>query len=321
MAEVAWVEQLLATAGIPAPARRPALAYPPTPGNPVMNAIAASANAFAQRLLPSWMAAADPVWHHDTSSRQSYEALGAALAIYALYVFVLVTVVDVVVVHPLTYVALRCTKHPKSYRASRKTAWLLLHALFNTLVTVVSLQEAWAVFCSPVGEGYKPAKWWGTNPGSLFGAIAIGAFHMHHFVFFSVTLEDVVHHLINAGVVVVIGALCPWGKFTALSNFAMCGVPGGLNYYVLWLRGLNAVSRMAQKRFNRPMNIVLRYPIQLITVYGLAVAWFDGTVMPDMHPVTAVAMVLGITAHTLNALYYADQVVGNFWLELEASRR
>jgi hypothetical protein len=56
----------------------------------------------------------------------------------------------------------------------------------------------------------------------------------------------------------VIGVLCPWGRFTSLSNFAMCGFPGGVNYFLLWL----GTGRRRQKAINRVMNIVFGTPFR-----------------------------------------------------------
>ena len=40
----------------------------------------------------------------------------------------------------------------------------------------------------------------------------------------------------------------------------------------------------------------------------------DGSTVPVMSNVTLITMILGSSAHTLNALYYADQVVGTYWI-------
>ena len=291
----------------------------PTTQNQALYFVTKWSNHFCSTFLPEWMVQADRVYHHHTNTSQTYEELFATLAIYYIAIFVWTTLVDLFISRPLTLLA--CKISGKDTKNSKKIAWFMTHALFNMLVVVCSWDEALEVFISPMTKGFEPPRWWGSHPGALFGAIAIGAFHVHHFAFYTVSLEDVIHHLINAGLVVVIGALCPWGRFTALSNWAMCGIPGGLNYFALWAYKFGWMSRMAQKNFNRFLNICLRYPIQALVTYLLFIVVVDGSTVPEMHWLTAVTVAIGATLHTLNSLYYGDQVVGNYHVEAEATRK
>ena len=246
----------------------PGLSYPTT-DNQVLYHVSRASNMLAEQVLPGWMAAHDRVYHHHTNTDFSYDDLWATLAIYYCAVFVWVIVADMLIARPLTFLAFKLARKPtKDYK---KTAWFFLHGMFNTLIVLSSWDEALAVFRAPNEAGFQPAQWWGTHPGSLFGAIAIGAFHLHHFAFYDFSFEDIVHHLVNAGAVVIVGALCPWGRYTALSNFAMCGFPGGANYYALWAAKLGWVGRMPQKRFNRFLNIVVRYPIQILSARSIQI--------------------------------------------------
>ena len=264
------------------------------------------------------LAKRDCVYYFTTARDQQVGDLGVTTGIYFCTVFLLCIVADFLVSRPLTWLMLKLLK--KSTKDSYKASWFLLHALFNALVVVTAYDETWEVFAFPDANGYAPRGWWGTHPGGLFGAIAIGAFHMHHFAFFEFSFEDIVHHLVNAGAVVVVGALCPWGKFTSLSNFAMCGIPGGANYFLLWLGKLGFMPRLRQKNINRFLNLCLRFPIQLLSHYLIFVSWMAGH-MPPLPWFFAVPMALGSTAHSLNAWYYCDQVVGNYWVNLTQDKR
>jgi hypothetical protein len=121
------------------------------------------------------------------------------------FLFVLATAADVAVCRPLTRWWLQRNaapgSAPPSHRTVKKTGWFLLHSCFICLVVASSYDEAWAAFLNPVRNGYLPANGWGTNPGSLFGAIAIGGFHLHHLITYRelLTTEDVVHHLPTPG--------------------------------------------------------------------------------------------------------------------------
>jgi hypothetical protein len=269
-------------------------------------------------LLPQSVLALDRVRFHHTRTPQTYQEMFVTLGLYTGSVVVLTTVVDLAVCRPLTrWWMRRQTRETPPKRAVKKTGWFLLHSIFNTMIIGVSYREAWEAFRDPARGGYSPSHWSGTHPASLFGAIAIGGFHTHHLIAYrdSLTSEDVIHHLTNAGAVVIIGALCPWGRFTALSNTAMCGFPGAVNYALLWAQA----SKRKQKSVNRVMNIVVRYPVQLLSVYAVFLAHASGNA-PRVDAPMAAMMVLGMTAHTINALYYADLVVGNYHVDRERAR-
>eukprot|EP00759_Apiculatamorpha_spiralis_P007576 PhF_6_TR1480/c0_g1_i1/m.2663 len=253
----------------------------------------------------------DLAHHHSTATPQSFEDLSYTLLIYAVSTFLAVTLADVFVCRPLTFLLM------KIFGVQGKTtrySWYLLHAMFNTLITLISLEDAYKVAVRPHTESWLPASWYGSYPTGLVGAIAIGAFHVQHFCFFPVTKEEIIHHCVNAGAVVLVGVYCPWGKTTALSNIVMCGIPGGVNYYVLWLqKSTNLVPNAVQKVINRAMHIGLRLPIQLIAMYLLTLGLVAGTIAtPVMSTGIRVTMIVGAAIHTLNAFYYADQVVGNY---------
>ena len=297
-------------------AELPHLTYPTSP-NGLLYSIVKHSNAFCSLFLPEAITARDRVYHHHTRTPQARDELWATLLIYYVSTFVCVTLLDFLFARPLTVVLMKLLKMPvDTIRDHKKVSWFLLHAIFNVVIIAVSWEEAWAVLTEPQAKGFDPAGWWGIHPQSLYGAIAIGAFHAHHFAFYTTTTEDIVHHFVNAGAVVLIGAMCPWGRFTALSNLAMCGVPGGANYFALWLHKLKLLSRMRQKRFNRFLNICVRYPIQLLSHYLVALSVYAGRA-PEVSWVVCALMFFGSCANSANALYYGDAVVGNFHIEMQ----
>ena len=303
-------------------AELPHLTYPTSP-NWLLYQIVKHSNWFCSLFLPEAVTSADRVYHHHTATPQQRGELWATLLIYYTSTFVWVTLLDLLICRPLTVAMIYLLgRNRDMLKGYHKVSWFLLHAVFNAVIVAVSWQEAWAVLTEPQAKGFDPPRWWGIHPQSLYGAIAIGAFHLHHFAFYTTSTEDVVHHLVNAGAVVLIGALCPWGRFTALSNMAMCGIPGGLNYFALWMQKLGLMSRMRQKTLNRALNIIIRYPIQLLSHYLVALSVYAGRLPELSWPVT-VLMTLGSFANSLNALYYGDAVVGNFHVELarEKERR
>ena len=256
--------------------------------------------------MPAHILSSDVIMYHTTNAPQTTEQLTATLAIYFLAVFAVTSAVDLLVCRPLTYLL-------AGKGNTRKYSWFLLHALFNTIITLVCLEDGYHALVSPTTMAWGPNGWYGTYPSGLFGAIAIGAFHVHHFVFYPVTKEDVIHHCVNAGAVVIAGVYLPWGRTSSLSNIPMCGIPGGINYFALWLqKTTGAVSADVQKLENRIMNIMLRLPGQILANYIILLGVVGSVSAPPLGAVTSALMIVGAALHSLNALHYADQVVGNY---------
>jgi hypothetical protein len=274
-------------------------------------------NALVARVVPE-LAYVDMVRFQDTTEGQGVLELVGTLTIYFVVGLLGCAVLDLVLTRNVTRALGACCGGPCwKPSATKKTSWYLLHALFNLCIVVLSWDEAVYCFLHPsdMWDG-----WFGSRRASLMGAILIGAFHVHHLILFDFSKEDLVHHLINAGLVVLIGVFCPWGYSTALSNMAMCGLPGAVNYFALWLHKLGRCSRMRMKNITRWTNIVIRLPVQLLSVLGWVIAVSNGKCPVDIVSVYFPLMVVGVVAHTANAIYYADQAVGTYHVNEHQAR-
>lgn len=204
----------------------------------------------------------------------------------------------------------------------RKVSWFLLHALFNGVIAATCNSESLEVLSNPVHGVFPKAPdgkgWVGASPGGLMGAIMIAGFHFQHTIFYRdlLTTEDMIHHFVNATAVVVVGMYCPWGNLTSLSNSVMCAYPGGIIYLALYLQKLGFMTRFGYKKVGRAFNMLMRFPVQALVFYiGMMHILKDHGVRPDASLLTTFFMLLGGSAHTINAAYYCDQVVGSYYLE------
>jgi hypothetical protein len=266
----------------------------------VLTVITARTHAFWSGILPPSVLALDRVRFHHTHTPQTYRELAVTLGLYAGSVFVFTTMMDLVVCRPLTRWWLRrCTRQSPSDRAVKKTGWYLLHAIFNCMLVGVSYREAWEAFRDPARGGYTPSHWRGSHPASLFSAAAISAFVWHRLISRSdvIGAPEAVKLLTGGGAVAMIGTFCPWGRFFALSNMSISGPPGAVYSALVWAQ----VPQATRKRVNRIMNLVVRYPVQLLSAYAAFVAHASGNA-PVVDTPTATMMILGMTARTLDAL-------------------
>ena len=70
-----------------------------------------------------------------------------------------------------------------------------------------------------------------------------------------------------------------------------------------------------QKRISALMNLLLRWPLMLLSSYMFFVGWTNGTldtVVPNNLLWMPFIMLIGVVLHTANAAYYAHKVIGNY---------
>ena len=153
----------------------------------------------------------------------------------------------------------------------------------------------------------------------------ITGFHLYHMIAFQgISAEDWIHHLVSCVFVPAIGIGCPFGRAVSLSNLGMCGIPGGIDYALLAGVKMGVVPRLVEKKVNSMLNLLLRWPIMLVTAYLFAVGWHNGTLAGASArgalPWVRGLMALGVLLHTANAAYYAQKVIGNFHVTASAER-
>ncbi len=188
-----------------------------------------------------------------------------------------------------------------------KARFFFLHVIFNAWVTSVVYKDAFDSLANPTDA---------LTPRYAFSPIVttagIAGFHTYHMLFYkNLTTEDLVHHIVSCLIVPAIGILCPYGKVVTIVNLGMCGVPGGIDYFLLTLVKYEVMDKLTEKRINRWLNLVLRWPLMLLSVYLIMVGFGQGK-FSDLSGYVQFLIVLGGALHSLNAVYYCDKVVGNY---------
>ena len=108
-----------------------------------------------------------------------------------------------------------------------------------------------------------------------------------------------------------IGILLPFSTMLSLSNIAMCGVPGGIDYFLLFLVKRNYLNKLTEKKINRFLNLLLRWPFMFLSAYIFLINVVHNNVASNYMPI----MLIGIFLHSFNAVYYCDKVIGNYYLK------
>merc|ERR1711916_331415 len=97
----------------------------------------------------------------------------------------------------------------------------------------------------------------------------------------------------------------------------MCGLPGGIDYFLLALVKLKLIASLTEKRINVLLNLVIRWPFQLLSMYVIFLNFAIGNFSSVPWQLQSL-MILAIVSHGFNAVYYARKVTGNYFIKMQA---
>ena len=192
-----------------------------------------------------------------------------------------------------------------------KAQYFVMHFLFNTWICYITYQEALFCFLNPL-KSFEVEY----SDAALLTTTAIASFHIYHVLdkYRILSLEDWIHHLGSSFIMPIIGNTNPFGISISLSNFVMCGLPGGLDYFLLALVKYNWIDKLIEKRINNWLNLLIRMPIQMLTFYILIINYYHDKIEWNYYIVMATIL------HTLNSIYYCNKVVGNYHVSYYKSK-
>ena len=118
--------------------------------------------------------------------------------------------------------------------------WLILHSLANLAITIFSLQDFYATLIDPVNSCNAAY--------SLVPVYGIAALHLYHILAFrNLSTSEWIHHLLFGGAICTIGILFASGPLQNFIAFFICGLPGGIDYLLLFLVKQGIVQKLEEK--------------------------------------------------------------------------
>ena len=104
--------------------------------------------------------------------------------------------------------------------------------------------------------------------------------------------------------------LSPGGKLVSFNSFFMCGFPGGIDYFLMVFVKYDYIHKLTEKRINRWLNLVIRYPHIFFVVYLILLNASRNTFSAGLINYSFLAIMCIL--QFCNVLYYCDKVVGNY---------
>ena len=215
--------------------------------------------------------------------------------------------------------------------AKPKARYFILHVVFNFWLSITVWSSAMIALLDPQNALYgdndpTPSSNFytftythgiGFTDSQIATTAGIASFHCYHAIFFTgIHKEEWIHHIVSCAIVPAIGLNMPFARVVDVSNLGMCGIPGGIDYLLLALQKSEsrfAPSRLVQKRISALLNLLVRWPIMLISSYMFLIGWINGTLAEtSQNSFVPWLMFVGVVLHTANAAYYAHKVIGNY---------
>ena len=199
-----------------------------------------------------------------------------------------------------------------AYAQHTRARYWALHIITNMWITLLCLPDLWYVVSDPVNalRESRVDHW----PTALVFSI-----HVYHMAFFrGLHMIDWVHHLLMVvlGAPVMITGM--QGPLINFNHFFMCGVPGGLDYAMLFAVKHGWMPPLREKEYNSVINVWFRAPFLIVTACLAYVQNFLQDGIPSW--------VLGLRVFLVllcawNALYFMERVVGNYHVNVYKARQ
>jgi hypothetical protein len=156
--------------------------------------------------------------------------------------------------HIATYCAAFCAADRLLTAARLEGVYYLLHAIHNGLVTWSTGPEVWGTFVAPSVAA--------AAPNNYHALSLVFALHFYHIALYwrKFRFDDWLHHALMIGVALPIGAVVPAGTLLGFSLFFTTGLPGGIDYALLFLTRNGWLARASEKRVNAWLAVWVRSP-------------------------------------------------------------
>jgi len=132
--------------------------------------------------------------------------------------------------------------------------YYFVHAFHNALVVYSTYGEVISTFTDFDNVG--------NSPSNYYAAELVFALHMYHCIRYwrKFRMDDWLHHILMVVVALPIGITVPSGKLLGFSLFFTTGLPGGIDYFLLFLTRNGLLRRELEKKVNTFLSTWVRAP-------------------------------------------------------------
>ncbi len=132
--------------------------------------------------------------------------------------------------------------------------YYLVHAIHNGMIVYSTADEVIDTFLH-----FKQLQIFRSN---MFAIEICFALHIYHILMYfkKLVFEDWLHHILMIGVALPLSLYLPASTLVGFSLFFMTGLPGGIDYLLLFLVRNDIIHRLTEKKINSWLNVYIRSP-------------------------------------------------------------
>jgi len=148
-----------------------------------------------------------------------------------------------------------------------------------------------------------------TNPQTIIITVAL---HLYHVIvyFEKLRFDDWLHHILMIAIVIPISVNLNLGCLLGLCLFFVTGLPGGIDYLLLFLVRNKIIDKLLEKKINTYLNIWIRCPGCII--HSTMSAMILIKIYPTLSNLVLFASIVCMSIIYWNGIYFMNQVVQNY---------
>lgn len=185
-----------------------------------------------------------------------------------------------------------------------KGKYYLIHFINNMFITFYTYRN----ILECLTDIYKFQEYT-TNPQTIIITFALHVYHIISY-FDKLRFDDWLHHILMIAIVVPVGIFMNSGSLLGCGLFFLSGLPGGIDYLLLFLVRNKIIDRMLEKYINTYLNIWIRCPgcIFHATISTLTLIKFAD----NYSYFNLISGFLCVFIIFWNGVYFMNQVVQNY---------
>lgn len=200
----------------------------------------------------------------------------------------------------LTWLSVFCVSDTFLTRTELQGVYYLIHAAHNGLIVYSTYSDVWRTFAEFNSIGKVVPNY--------YAAELVFALHIYHCIYYwrKFRMDDWLHHILMIAIALPIGISLHSGTLLGFSLFFTTGLPGGIDYMLLFLTRNDWLSRDFEKRVNSQLAAWIRMP-GCVAQAALTVA-FLSTQNNQVGFITILAY-LSAALNYWNGVYFGYQVI------------
>lgn len=174
-----------------------------------------------------------------------------------------------------------------------------VHVFHNAAIVAVTARDVYASFTDFSNVTQYPTAW-----TAVFLCYALHLYHLYvyHKVFY---LDDWLHHGLMVALALPLGSMVTAGALMGATLFFTTGLPGGINYAMLFAEKNGWITQASRKRVNTPVHVWMRGPgCTAVATLIAAAAWSAEASVWHRVAATVIAVLT-----FWNGIYFMQQVL------------